>query len=156
MDSGYYAALSGLLARGQALDTAANNLAEARTNGFRAENNFFRDALLGPNASKSQLNSVLNDYGVIGGNQVDLQQGQLSLTGNPLDVALQGSGFFQVQTATGVRYTRDGAFQRAPDGSLRTMRNERVLQANGNPILLPQGKVDIAFDGTVSVDGGVV
>jgi flagellar basal-body rod protein FlgF len=156
MDSGYYAALSGLLARGQALDTAANNLANASTNGFRAENNFFRDALLGPNASKSQLNSVLNDYGVIGGNQVDLQQGQLSLTGNPLDVALQGSGFFQVQTATGVRYTRDGAFQRAADGSLRTMRNERVLQANGNPILLPQGKVDIAFDGTVSVDGGVV
>jgi flagellar basal-body rod protein FlgF len=156
MDSGYYAALSGLLARGQALDTAANNLANASTNGFRAENNFFRDALLGPNAPNSQLNTALNDYGVIGGNQVDLQQGQLSVTGNPLDVALQGSGFFQVQGDNGVRYTRDGAFHRAPDGTLRTSRNERVLQANGNPIILPLGKVDIAFDGTVSVEGGVV
>ena len=103
MDSGYYAALSGLLARSQALDTAANNLANASTNGFRAENNFFRDTILGPNASNSQLNSAVNDYGVIGGNHVDLEQGQLTATGNPLDVALQGSGFFTVQTAAGVR-----------------------------------------------------
>ena len=72
MDSGYYAALSGYLARSQALDTAANNLANASTNGFRAENNFFRDAVLGPNALSSQLNSVVNDFGVIGGNRVDL------------------------------------------------------------------------------------
>jgi flagellar basal-body rod protein FlgF/flagellar basal-body rod protein FlgG len=155
MDSGYYAALSGLLARSQALDTAANNLANASTNGFRAENNFFRDAVLGPNASSSQLNTVLNDYGVIGGNSVDLGQGQLTTTGNPLDVALQGAGFFEVQTANGVRYTRDGSFQRASDGTLRTSRNERVLGANGNPIVLPPGSVDIASDGTISVAGGV-
>jgi len=155
MDSGYYAALSGLLARSQALDTAANNLANASTNGFRAENNFFRDTILGPNAGNSQLNTVLNDYGVIGGNRVDLQQGQLTATGNPLDVALQGPGFFEVQAATGVRYTRDGSFQRAPDGTLRTSRNERVLSANGNPIVLPPGPIDIAPDGTISVAGGV-
>ncbi|HWZ51305.1 MAG TPA: flagellar basal-body rod protein FlgF [Granulicella sp.] len=155
MDSGYYAALSGLLARSQALDTAANNLANASTNGFRAENNFFRDAVLGPNASNSQLNTVLNDYGVIGGDNVDLSQGQLTTTGNPLDVALQGVGFFEVQTANGVRYTRDGSFQRASDGTLRTSRNERVLAANGTPIVLPPGPIDIAADGTISVAGGV-
>jgi flagellar basal-body rod protein FlgF len=155
MDSGYYAALSGLLARSQALDTAANNLANASTNGFRAENNFFRDTILGPNAGNSQLNTVLNNYGVIGGNQVDLQQGQLTPTGNPLDVALDGAGFFEVQAANGVRYTRDGAFQRASDGTLRTSRNERVLSPNGNPIMLPPGPIDIAPDGTISVAGGV-
>jgi flagellar basal-body rod protein FlgF len=155
MDSGYYAALSGLLARSQALDTAANNLANASTNGFRAENNFFRDTILGPNASSSQLNTAVNDYGVIGGNQVDLEQGQLTATGNPLDVALQGPGFFTVQTAAGVRYTRDGAFQRASDGTLRTSRNERVLAPNGNSIVLPPGPIDIAPDGTISVAGGV-
>jgi flagellar basal-body rod protein FlgF/flagellar basal-body rod protein FlgG len=155
MDSGYYAALSGLLARSQALDTAANNLANASTNGFRAEDNFFRDTILGPNASNSQLNSVLNNYGVIGGNRVDMEEGQLKATGNPLDVALQGPGFFTVQTAAGVRYTRDGSFQRASDGTLRTARNERVLNAGGNPIVLPPGPVDIAPDGTISVAGGV-
>jgi flagellar basal-body rod protein FlgF len=155
MDSGYYAALSGLLARSQALDTAANNLANASTNGFRAENNFFRDAVLGPNASDSQLNSVVNDFGVIGGNHIDLEQGMLTVTGGPLDVALQGQGFFTVRTANGVRYTRDGSFLRATDGTLKTLRNETVLGTNGNPVVLPPGKVEIAPDGTVSVAGGV-
>jgi flagellar basal-body rod protein FlgF len=155
MDSGYYAALSGLLARGQALDTAANNLANASTTGFRAENDFFRNVVLGPNAADSQLNGVLNDFGVIGGNHVDLQQGQLTATGNPLDVALQGSGFLTVETPNGVRYTRDGAFRRGSDGTLKTTRNETVLGLNGKPIVLPPGKVDIAPDGTISVGGGV-
>lgn len=155
MDSGYYAALSGLLARSQALDTAANNLANASTNGFRAEENFFRDAVLGPDAANSQLNGVLNDFGVIGGNRVDLQQGQLTATGNPLDLALLGAGFFTVQTANGVRYTRDGAFRRASDGTLTTTRNETVLGANGKAIVLPSGKVEVAPDGTISVAGGV-
>lgn len=155
MDSGYYAALSGLLARGQALDTAANNLANASTTGFRAEDDFFRDAVLGPNAADSQLNGVVNDFGVIGGNRVDLQQGQFTATGNPLDVALQGSGFLTVQTANGVRYTRDGALRRASDGTLKTTRNETVLGPNGKPIVLPPGQVDIAPDGTISVEGGV-
>ncbi len=155
MDSGYYAALSGLLARSQALDTAANNLANASTNGFRAEKDFFRDAVLGPNASSSQLNGVLNDFGVLGGNHIDLGQGQLTATGNPLDVALQGPGFFTVQTVNGPRYTRDGAFQRAATGILKTSRNETVLGANGKAIVLPPGKVEIAPDGTISIAGGV-
>jgi flagellar basal-body rod protein FlgF len=155
MDSGYYAVLSGLLARSQALDTAANNLANASTNGFRAEQNFFRDAVLGPNASGSQLNGVLNNFGVLGGNQIDLEQGQLTVTGNPLDVGIQGSGFFTVQTANGVRYTRDGGFQRSPNRTLTTSRNEAVLGTNGRPIVLPPGQVEIAPDGTVSVAGGV-
>jgi flagellar basal-body rod protein FlgF/flagellar basal-body rod protein FlgG len=150
-----YAALSGLLARSQALDTAANNAANTTTKGFRAETNYFRETLLGPHAGNSQLNTVLNDYGVIGGDWVKTGQGQLSSTGNPLDVALQGPGFFVVRTAAGVRYTRAGNFQRAPDGTLRTERNEPILDANGNPIVLPPGPIDIAFDGTVSVAGGV-
>jgi flagellar basal-body rod protein FlgF len=155
MDSGYYAVLSGLLARSQALDTAANNTANTTTKGFRAETNYFRDTILGPNAANSQLNRALNDYGVIGGDTVKLGQGQLTTTGNPLDVALQGPGFFAVQAAGGVRYTRAGNFQRGRDGALRTANNEAVLGVNGAPIIVPPGQVDIAFDGTVSVAGGV-
>lgn len=155
MDSGYYAALSGYLARSQALDTAANNLSNAGTTGFRAETDFFRDTVLGPQASSSQLNGVVNNFGVLGGNDIDLGQGQLTPTGNPLDVAIEGSGFFAVQTANGVRYTRDGSFRRARNGTLVTAENDPVLGTNGKAIVLPEGKVDISPDGTVSVRGGV-
>lgn len=155
MDSGYYAALSGYLTQSQALDTAANNLANAGTTGFRAEKNFFRDTILGAGAANSQLDGVINDFGVLGGNDVDLGQGQLTPTGNPLDVAIEGQGFFTVQTANGVRYTRDGAFRRAGNGELVTLQDDTVLGANGRPIVLPEGHVDIAANGTVSVGGGV-
>lgn len=66
MDSGYYAAMTGLVARTQALDTAAANLANAQTPGYRAEREFFRSALLGPDASTSQLGQTINNYGCWG------------------------------------------------------------------------------------------
>jgi flagellar basal-body rod protein FlgF len=155
MNSAYYALLTGLLARSQELDTSANNTANTTTKGFRGETDFFRSAILGPNAANSQLNAALNDYGLIGGDWVKQGQGQLTVTGNPLDVALQGPGFLAVQAAAGVRYTRAGNLKRAPDGTLRTEKNEAVLEVNGTPIVLPPGQVDIALDGTVSVAGGV-
>jgi flagellar basal-body rod protein FlgF len=155
MNSGYYALLTGLLARSQELDTASNNTANTSTKGFRAETDFFRDTILGPNAGDSQLNRALNDYGVVGGDYVKQGQGQLTPTGNPLDVALQGPGFFAVQTAAGVRYTRAGNFMRGADGALRTAKNQVILGVNGTPIIVPPGQVDIALDGTVSVAGGV-
>lgn len=155
MDSGYYAVLSGAIARSQALDTAANNLANAGTTGFRAERDLFRETLLGADAAGSRLNNALNNYGVIGGSSLDLAQGQLTATGNPLDVAINGTGFFAVQTSNGTRYTRDGSFMRATNGTLTTENSEAVLGANGKPIALPPGKVEIASDGTVSVAGGI-
>src|SRR5258707_13792890 len=97
MDSGLYAAYTGLMARTQALDTAANNVANAGTNGFRAQRDYFRAALVnGP--ADSQVGRTVNAFGVLGGNQLDLGQGQLATTGNPLDLALQGQGFFAIQT----------------------------------------------------------
>ncbi len=156
MDSGYYAAYSGLLARNEALDSAASNLANANTNGFRAEREYFRNAVAGPHAAQSQVNGVVNDFGVLGGNQVDLSQGPLVHTGNPLDVALQGSGFFAIRTSVGDRYTRDGAFLRATNGSLTTLSGEPVLDAQRRPIKVPTGKVDISSSGALSVDGGLV
>jgi flagellar basal-body rod protein FlgF len=155
MDSGYYSLLSGLLARSQQLDASANNAANTSTKGFRAETTYFRDTILGPNAGDSQLNRALNDYGVVGGDYVKTGQGQVTQTGNPLDVALQGPGFFAVQTAAGVRYTRAGSFMRGADGALRTPKNQVILGVNGAPIVVPPGQVDIALDGTVSVAGGV-
>ncbi|MGC1781837.1 MAG: flagellar hook basal-body protein [Acidobacteriaceae bacterium] len=157
MDSGYYAAFTGLLAREQALDSVANNLANTNTNGFRAEREYFRDAVTGPNAANSQLNAAVNDFGVLGGNQIDLSQGEMVSTGNPLDLAIEGQGFFAVANKPGsIQYTRDGSFQRSTKGVLTTSQGEPVLNALGKPITIPTGPVTIAADGTVSVNGGVV
>ena len=155
MDSGVYAAYTGLLGRTQALDTAANNLANAGTNGFRAQKDYFRDALAGQQAAGSQLGKVVNDYGVLGGNRPDLGQGALVETGNPLDLALDGQGFFAVQTANGVSYTRDGAFQRSQSGLLTTARGENVLDPQGKAIPVPTGDVRVGPDGSISVGGAV-
>jgi flagellar basal-body rod protein FlgF len=156
MDSGYYAATTGLVARLQALDTAAANLANASTPGYRAEREFFRSALLGPDALDSQLGRTVNNYGLLGGDQLSLTQGALEQTGNPLDLAIEGQGFFEILTANGPRFTRDGGFHRARSGQLVTEAEEPVLSPTGQPIPIPPGEVTVGADGSISVAGGLV
>src|SRR5580700_10922555 len=151
MDSGYYAAMTGLVARGQALDTAATNLANAQTPGYRAEREFFRTILLGPDARDSQLGQAVNSYGLLGGDTLNLAQGPFQQTGNPLDLALEGQGFFAVQAASGLRYTRDGSFHRSPKGLLVTDVNEPVLSSTGQFIQVPPGEVSVGDGGVLSV-----
>jgi flagellar basal-body rod protein FlgF/flagellar basal-body rod protein FlgG len=156
MDSGYYAAMTGLVARSQALDTAASNLANAQTPGYRAEREYFRSALLGPDALDSQLGETVNNFGLLGGDRLNLGQGALQQTGNPLDLAIEGEGFFQVQTPNGLRYTRDGSFHRSQKGQLVTGAGEPVLSTTGQPIPIPPGEVTVGAGGEVSVAGGTV
>jgi len=156
MDSGYYAAMTGLLARTQALDTAAGNLANAQTPGYRAEREYFRSAVLGSNALDSQLGRTLNNFGLLGGDRLNLAQGALQQTGNPLDLAIEGQGFFAVRTAAGVRYTRDGGFHRSQQGMLVTGSDEPVLSSSGQPVPVPPGEVSVGANGVLSVAGGAV
>jgi flagellar basal-body rod protein FlgF/flagellar basal-body rod protein FlgG len=156
MDSGYYAAMTGLLARTQALDIAATNLANAQTPGYRAEQEYFRSALLGPDTQDSQLGRTVNNFGLLGGDHLNLAQGAIEQTGNPLDLAIEGQGFFQVQTASGLRYTRDGSFHRTPGGLLATAAGEPVLSATGQAIPVPPGEVSVGANGVLSVAGGAV
>ena len=153
MDSGLYAAYTGLLARTQALDTAANNLANAGTVGFRAQRDYFRSVLAGAEnvESPSQVGDAVNDFGVLGGNLIDQGQGTVTATGNPLDMALNGPGFFAIQSAQGVQYTRDGGFLRSDTGVLQTAEGEPVLDVGGNPITIPSGTINIGPDGSISV-----
>ena len=163
MDSGLYAAYTGLLARTQALDTAANNLANAGTAGFRAHRDYFSGVLAGnvdqdPDTA-SQVGQSVNGFGVLGGNRLDLGQGEIKATGNPLDLALEGQGFFAIQTSNGIRYTRDGSFSRSPAGVLQTAQGEPVLDPNQKPITIPTGSVYVSPDGNISVstaDGSVI
>jgi flagellar basal-body rod protein FlgF len=164
MDSGLYAAYTGLLARTQALDTAANNLANAGTNGFRAERDTFRGVLarglsydeLAGGQQGSQVGDSVNGFGVLGASALDLGQGPMVPTANPLDLALNGQGMFAIQTPQGVRYTRDGSFLKGPDGTVQTQHGEPVLDSAMQTISLPTGEVEVSATGTISVGGGVV
>lgn len=155
MSSGYYAACAGLMSRTQALDTIANNLANVSTSGFRASHNVFRSILATANDNPlSALNQGTNEYGVLGGTQLDNAQGALVPTGNPLDLAIEGSGYFAVQTSAGPVYTRGGNFRVSPQGQLVTAAGDQVL-GDGGPITIVGEPVSISTDGTISVNDAI-
>src|SRR5690349_10545484 len=121
MDSGFYAACTALMARSQALDMVANNLANSSTPGYRAQHDVFGSLLATASALPvSAINKAINSYGVLGGTSLDLSQGNMEHTGNDLDLAIQGPGFFSVKTAGGDVFTRNGNFHVSPQGQLVT------------------------------------
>jgi flagellar basal-body rod protein FlgF len=155
MDSGYYAACTALVSRTQALDTIANNLANASTVGFRAGHDVFSSVLAGAeNASGPALDQVINSYGILSGTTLDQSQGALQKTGNDLDLGIQGPGYFVAQTPNGPMYTRNGAFQISSHGQLITSTGDAVMGDVGVISVLP-GKVSISADGTISSNGAV-
>jgi len=155
MDSGFYAASAALAAQTQALELIANNLANLGTAGYRGQQATFRSLLAGSGrVASNPLNSSINDFSVLSGSRVNLAAGSLTSTGNPLDMGVAGVGFLVVQSATGTAYTRNGNFHLTSTGQLVTSRGEAVLGEQG-PITLPQGKVAVSPDGTISVDGAV-
>ncbi len=155
MDSGFYAACAALMARSQALDLVANNLANTSTPGYRAQHNIFRSLLASATGRlTSGLNEAVNNFGVLGGSQMDLTQGNLEHTGNDLDFAVQGPGFFVVQNADGRFYTRSGNFQVSAQGQLITAQGDPVMGENGL-IRVVGGPVTVSQDGTISVNGAV-
>jgi flagellar basal-body rod protein FlgF len=156
MDSGFYAACTALLARSQTLDLVANNLANVSTPGYRAQHDSFRSLLATTSAVPlSGLNQAVNDYSILGGGQLDLSQGSLERTGNDLDLGIQGSGFFAVQTAGGQLFTRDGNFHVSPKGQLVTSAGDAVLGTDGHPIQIVGAPVSVGPDGTISVNGAL-
>ena len=156
MNSGYYAACTGLIARTEALDTIANNLANVGTAGFRASRNVFSSLLVAnPDSPLSVLNQDANDYGVLSATQLDTSQGSMVSTGNELDLAIQGPGYFAVQTAGGVVYTRGGTFRVSPTSQLITAAGDRVLGDGNAPITLVGAPVSISSDGTISSNGAI-
>lgn len=156
MDSGLYAACAGLVAKSQALEVSANNLANVNASGYRAQRSVFRSILAQASSRPlPQINKALNSFGVIGGTRIDRSQGTLDQTGNSLDVAIEGTGFFSVATASGIQYTRNGNFHLSPSGELLTASGERVLSTQGQPIRVPSGSISISPDGTLSVNGAV-
>jgi len=147
MDRLLYIAMTGASQVSKAQAVNSNNLANASTNGFRADLEAFRSLPVeGPgHASRS--------YAVAEGQGVDFSQGTLNATGNPLDVALKGQGWIAVQAADGSEaYTRAGNLQVNELGQLLTGAGSPVIGSDGGPIALPPfEKMDIGDDGTISI-----
>lgn len=129
MSKGIYAAVSGATARQRQLDTVSHNLANVDTAGYRRLRVIFEERIADASGLTHQVTP--------GERHVDHSQGEYEQTGRPLDVAIQGPGFFTIQTPQGTALTRDGRFQLTQDGQLVTLRGEPVLNAGGQPIQVP-------------------
>ena len=146
MNSGMYAALSGNLSALRRLDVISNNLANAATPGFKGDQIQFSSVLAGvKNPTQGPVFSN-EQY------STDFSQGVLQKSDNPLYLALNGDGFFVVNTPQGTAYTRQGNFQRAAGGTLVTSEGYEVQGKNG-PITLKNGRIEVDAKGVVTVDG---
>jgi flagellar basal-body rod protein FlgF len=154
MSDGIYSATSGAISQQRSLEVVANNLANATATGFRGDRVAFREALAGANGQNAPATNLR--FVAVSRVKTDDSQGGLKQTANPLDVALEGEGYFAVSTPRGERYTRAGAFVMDADGVIRTRDGYAVVGDSGpNGISIPSGtaSVEISPDGTVSADG---
>ena len=151
MSSGIYIATAGAVAQSNALDATANNIANASTAGFHGDRVTFREAM---GAARSP--DVAN-VGA-GTSRIDSQAGALLPTENPLDLALDGDGYFGITTPNGARYTRAGNFQLDDARNLVTSDGYKVRGEGGAAINVPPEaqQVAVALDGTVSADGAEI
>ena len=147
METPTYIALSRQMVLRDQMDVVANNLANANTAGFKAEMMLMSEVEL-PADPTTEL-SYVQDFATAR----DFSPGTLRPTGNDLDLAIQGDGFFAVQTPEGVRYTRLGRFQLDKDGTLVTSHGYPVLASGGSVTLDPDdGEVYVGEDGSISTD----
>ena len=149
MDAAGYTTLtrqSGLM---QEMQVVANNIANISTTGFRREGVIFAEHVVAlrdaPSLSMARASA----------RSVDLGQAGLSQTGGTFDFALQGEGFFLIETPQGERLTRAGSFTPSAEGELVTPDGHRLLDQGGGPIFVPvdAGPVALAADGTLSAGG---
>ena len=156
MDRGLYIAASGMMAEMVRQDQIANELANATTPGYKADRSAqagFGELLLRNTASGAPIGS--QGLGVrIDEVRTDLTPGPVHETGDPLDFAIEGEGFFAVQTEAGVRYTRNGQFGVSAAGTLVDAFGNQVLGAGGAPVRVRQdGTVRASEVGVFAVTG---
>lgn len=159
MENSIYIGLSRQMALSEKMETIANNVANMSTPGYRAQNMVFKEFIQQPTRVLGKEDppgpiSMVMDYG----QYQNTESGPVRSTGNPLDVAIQGDGWFGVQTANGLRYTRAGNFTMNADGDLITSNGDKVAGSGGGSITIPSSakEIRIAQDGTVSTEQGSV
>lgn len=150
MENATYAGITrqhGLMSEMRAI---ANNIANAATTGFKAEDVMFSEHVKRLGQDHASLSMATANV-----RHTVMQQGGLSQTGGPFDLAIEGDGFFLIETPNGERLTRAGSFTPNENSDLVTMDGNRVLDAGGAPVFIPQGAgaIGISPDGTISAGG---
>ena len=145
MPGGAYSALSGMRMRLDDLDRLAADLANAGTAGYKTQRTSTEEAR---RAFASALDSAIDV--THGGHKTNFQPGTIASTGRDLDMAIEGPGFFEIETPGGTRYTRAGNFKVQADGLLTTMDDMPVI-GEGGEIQLPEGPIMVTADGTIRV-----
>lgn len=149
MENSTYTTLTRQVGLMREMQVVANNIANLSTTGFRQEGVIFSEFVQsvegGPSVSMASARA----------HDTSLVQGALTRTDNSLDFAIEGDGFFVIETPAGDRLTRSGSFSASAEGDLVTNDGLRVLDAGGAPIFVPPGasQIKAAADGTLSADG---
>ncbi len=164
MGNGIFSAVSGSKAQGEYLDVIANNLANANTVGYKADELRFGEHITKAKAETGGTSPILDNeppqesanlqkrsqiFTKVLGTFTDWSQGGLRRTGNDLDLALKGEGFFKIQKEGKIFYTRDGQFKLGEDGQLQHASGDPVLDDGDSPIRVEDGRIRIGEDGTV-------
>ena len=153
MNNTLLTAAAGMKARLESLEVVANNLANSSTVGFKTDEDFYR-LFATERARQDPATGNLGWMPVVYGSETDFAQGPLTETGSPLDLALEGPGFFKLEGQGGPLYTRAGSFQSGPDGVLQGPGGLPVLDESGQPFRVPgPGKIEIDPNGDVRVGG---
>lgn len=150
MENAIYAALtrqSGLL---KEMRVVANNIANVNTTGFRREGVIFAEHLENTGPQSDTLSMAFAR-----GRLIDLRQGVLTQTNGTFDLAIEGDGFFMVETPNGNHLTRAGSFQSSAEGELMNADGFRLLDEGQAPIIVPTGadQISVGPDGTLSANG---
>lgn len=150
MSNSVYATLTRQSGLWNEMQVVANNVANTATTGYRGEGVIFSEHVksLGPDAPSLSM-------AVANGRRTQWDQAQLTQTGGTFDLAIEGDGFFQIETPAGLRLTRAGSFIPTPEGTLATPEGYLLLDAGAAPVFVPGDaqSIAIASDGTISADG---
>lgn len=148
MQNGLYVAVSAQVALERRLDTIADNISNMNTVGYRASGVSFQ-------AEMAKAGETTLHYVSSGSDYLSQRRGELIKTGNPLDFAVQGQGWFGIQTPSGIAYTRDGRARIDESGTIRTLTGDPIVDAGGAPLLIDSaaGPVTVSNDGMINQSG---
>ncbi|MDR3525696.1 MAG: flagellar basal-body rod protein FlgF [Rhizomicrobium sp.] len=157
MDNVSLLSLSYQLAAYRSMDVIANNIANISTPGYKRESVKFEELIQQVKPSEDQKGSATMSFVRDAGIMRDISGGRMDQTGAPLDLALNGNGYFAVQTANGERYTRNGHFTLSAEGTIVTESGDQLLGDGGAITIAPDdGAISFGADGTISGKQGQI
>lgn len=153
MSNAIYATLSRQNGLMQEMEVVANNLANSSTTGYKSDHAIFAEMLASTGTRSPSIS-----MGGLSAHAFNLEEGGLNVTGGQFDLAIQGDGFFVIESAQGPRLTRAGHFQLSADGALIDAQGNNVLGSGGNTVTIPEDAtlIQISGDGSISANGALI